>query len=211
MNSINKVNYKLYLVTDSNIIGDRNLVECVRDAIIGGVSVVQLREKNISTRDFYQTALALKELTDYYNVPLIINDRLDIALAVDAAGLHIGQSDLPAIEARKLLGKDKILGVSVSNIEQAQKAKIQGADYIGVGAIFPTNSKGDAKNLNIDILTNIRNSVDIPIVAIGGINENNIELLNNTKINGVAVISAILGNEDIIKASNNLYYKCKFL
>lgn len=211
MNSINNVNYKLYLVTDSNIIGDRNLVECVRDAIIGGVSVVQLREKNVSTRDFYQTALALKELTDYYNVPLIINDRLDIALAVDAAGLHIGQSDLPAIEARKLLGKDKILGVSVSNIEQAQKAKIQGADYIGVGAIFPTNSKNDAKNLNIDTLTNIRNSVDIPVVAIGGINKNNIELLNNTKINGVAVISAILGNEDIIKASNNLYCKCKFL
>ena len=193
----NSINYSLYLVTDKEILKGRDLYKAVEEAILGGVTLVQLREKNISTLEFYNIAIKLKKTTDKYNIPLIINDRLDIALAVDAAGVHIGQSDIPGEIARKLLGKDKILGISASTLNEAIKAQMDGADYIGVGAIFQTSTKNDADSVSINDLKVIKEKVSIPIVAIGGINKENIKLLKDTNINGVAVVSAILGKENI--------------
>ena len=193
----NSINYSLYLVTDRDVLKERDLCKSVEEAILGGVTLVQLREKNISTLEFYNIAIKLKKTTDKYNIPLIINDRLDIALAVDAAGVHIGQSDIPGEIAKKLLGKDKILGISASTLNEAIKAQMDGADYIGVGAIFQTSTKNDADSVSINDLKVIKEKVSIPIVAIGGINKENIKLLKDTNINGVAVVSAILGKENI--------------
>lgn len=165
------IDYTLYLVTDRSILQGRNLLESVEEAIKGGVTLVQLREKSLSTKEFYNVAVELKKLTDRYNIPLIINDRLDIALSINASGLHIGQDDLPTSVARKLLGKDKILGVSARNLEEALKASSEGADYIGVGAMFPTISKSDAVWVSIEQLKEIRENTSLPIVAIGGITE----------------------------------------
>lgn len=197
----NNINYKLYLVTDREILKNTDLSIAVEEAILGGVTLVQLREKDISTNEFYKTALNIKRITDKYDIPLIINDRLDIALSIDAAGLHVGQKDLPADIVRKLLGKDKILGVSVSNIDEAKKAQEDGADYIGVGAVFPTSTKKDADVVSIERLKEIKESVSIPVVAIGGINENNALLLKPAKIDGIAVVSCILGKDDIKQAA----------
>ncbi|CDF57421.1 thiamine phosphate synthase [Thermobrachium celere] len=205
------VDYSLYLVTDRKMIGERNLLRCVEEAINGGVTIVQLREKEISSLEFYNTAIKLKELTTKYNIPLVINDRVDIALAVDADGVHVGQEDIPAKKIRELIGKNKILGVSVTNIEEAYRAVEDGADYIGVGAIFPTDTKKDATNLNIDVLKEIRNKVNCKVVAIGGINEKNINALKGL-CDGVAVVSAILGKENIELAAKKLkvcFYKNK--
>ena len=193
----NSINYSLYLVTDRDVLKGRDLCKSVEEAILGGVTLVQLREKNISTLEFYNIAISLKKITDKYNIPLIINDRLDIALAVDAAGVHIGQSDIPGEITRKLLGKDKILGISASTLNEAIKAQMDGADYIGVGSIFQTSTKNDADSVSINDLKVIKEKVSIPIVAIGGINKENIKLLKDTNINGVAVVSAILGKENI--------------
>lgn len=204
-----KLDCTLYLVTDRDVLKGRDLKKAVEESILGGTTLVQLREKNVSSKEFYEIAKDIKSITDKYNVPLIINDRLDIALAIDAEGLHIGQKDLPASLVRKIIGEDKILGVSVNNIEDALKAQRDGADYLGVGAIFPTKSKKDAENTSIQTLKEIKNVVNIPIVAIGGIKETNIQKLKGTNIDGVAVISAILGKEDIKKACENL--KCLLL
>lgn len=198
------INYKLYLVTDRDLIGEVSLNAAVEEAIKGGVTLVQLREKDIGTLDFYNTAVALKKITDKYNVPLIINDRMDIALAVGAEGLHVGQDDMPADVARKLLGKDKILGVSAGTLEEAIKAEKDGADYIGVGAIFPTSTKNDARAVSVDTIKKIKESISIPVVAIGGINEKNVGLLKPANIDGISVISAILGKEDIKGAAEEL-------
>lgn len=198
------INYKLYLVTDRRFIGARNLGECVKEAILGGATMVQLREKNVSSREFYQIARELKEITTQGRVPLFINDRLDIAQAVDADGLHIGQSDLPADVARKILGPDKIIGVSASTLEEAKLAEQQGADYLGVGSVFATSTKKDATTVSLTILEKIKQLVSIPVVAIGGINSGNIQTLMPSGIDGVAVISAILDSPNIKKASENL-------
>lgn len=198
------VDYTLYLVTDREVLKGRDLIKSIEDSILGGVTLVQLREKNVTSREFYEIALKVKEVTSKYNVPLIINDRLDIALAVDADGLHIGQKDLPALEARKLLGKDKILGVSAATLEEALKAEKDGADYLGVGAVFSTSTKNDARDVSFETLSNITSSVNVPVVAIGGINENNVAELKGSNINGVAVVSCILGKEDIKEASNKM-------
>ncbi|RXI39537.1 thiamine phosphate synthase [Clostridium tetani] len=194
----------LYLVTDRDILKGRDLKKAVEEAILGGTTLVQLREKNVSSKEFYEIAKDIKIITDKYNIPLIINDRVDIALAVNAEGVHIGQKDLPANIVRKIIGEDKILGVSANTIEDALKAQRDGADYLGVGAMFPTNSKKDAESTSIETLKEIKNSVNIPIVAIGGINENNVQKLKETNIDGIAVISAILGKEDIKKACEEL-------
>jgi thiamine-phosphate pyrophosphorylase len=199
------VNYGLYLVTDRGILGNRDLAEVVEEAIIGGVTVVQLREKITSTLDFYNTALRIKAVTDKYDIPLIINDRLDIALAVDAAGLHVGQNDMPPHIARKVLGPNKILGVSTATLQEALKAQEDGADYIGVGAMFPTNSKSDAKYVTLEDLEKIKQGVKIPVVAIGGINLSNIRQVMEAGADGAAVISAILGKDDIKKAARELW------
>jgi thiamine-phosphate pyrophosphorylase len=200
----NNIDYTLYLVTDRDVLKDKDLYSSIEEAIKGGATLVQLREKYLSSLEFYNTALKIKEITDKYNVPLIINDRLDIALAIDAAGVHIGQSDLPAAIARELIGTEKILGVSAATVEEAKIAEKDGADYIGAGAMFSTATKNDARAVSIDVLKRMKESVAIPVVAIGGINENNVEHLKSAKIDGIAVVSAILGKPDIKAASEEM-------
>lgn len=199
-----KINYKLYLVTDRDLLKNKDLCTAVEEAIKGGVTLVQLREKNVTTTEFYNIAVNVKKVTDAYNIPLIINDRMDIALAVEAAGLHIGQSDLPCERARKVIGNDIILGVSATNLEEALKAEKDGADYIGVGAMFPTSTKNDAKAVSLELLKEIKEKVSIPVVAIGGISEKNAGLLRPANIDGIAVISDILGKDDIKAAAEKL-------
>lgn len=199
------VDYSLYLVTDRSILKSRDFYKAVEDALKGGTTLVQLREKDLSSLEFFRLAVQLKELVHSYNVPLIINDRLDIALAVDADGLHIGQDDLPLEIARELLGPDKILGYSVANIEQALYGQKHGADYLGAGTVYPTGSKADANNpIGLQALKSIKESVNIPVVGIGGIGMDNIEDVKKTGIDGVSVISAILGQEDIEGAARSL-------
>lgn len=191
------VDYTLYLVTDRGILRGRDLLRAVEEAIRGGVTILQLREKEASSREFYELALKMKELARSCGVPLIINDRLDIALAVDADGLHIGQEDLPARVAKKLLGPGKILGVSVSCVEEALQAVSDGADYLGAGAVYPTGSKEvTTPLLGAAGLKMIRERVDIPVVGIGGIGPANVAEVRKTGVQGIAVISAILGEQD---------------
>ena len=200
----NRVNYELYLVSDRAVLKDRDFIGSLEEAIKGGVSVIQLREKDASSLEFYELALMVKELTNKFRIPLIINDRLDIALAVDADGLHVGQGDLPAKVARDILGKDKILGVSTATLKEAQLAIAEGADYIGVGALFPTDTKTDTRSVSLQQLKHIKENVSVPVVGIGGINEANIKSVFETGIDGVAVVSAILGKPDIKAASSSL-------
>ncbi len=192
-----KIDYTLYLVTDRDLMSTKTLEEAVEQAIMGGCTLVQLREKTASSREFYQTALKVKEITDKYKLPLIINDRVDIALAVDADGVHVGQSDLPAAIVRKIIGEDKILGVSAGSVEKAIEAQREGADYIGVGALFSTSTKTDANSVSKETLVKIIEEVSIPVVGIGGINAQNAAQLKNTGINGIAVVSAIIAQKDI--------------
>ncbi len=208
---MNNVDYSIYLVTDTDMCPRENLVQVVGEAVRGGVTLVQLREKNISTRDFYNEALALKELCLKNNVPLIINDRLDIALAVDADGIHVGQSDMPVSVVRRILGNDKIIGLSAGSVKQAEEAVKDGADYLGVGAVFHTSTKSDANDVGIEILKKVRSSVKIPIVGIGGINAENIEELYGTGIDGVAVVSCIMASSDPYAATKRLAEKVKNL
>ena len=191
------IDYSVYLVTDHRNKTDEEFLNIIEEAIKGGTSIVQLREKTASTKDFYQLALKVKEITSKYDVPLLINDRIDIALAVDSEGVHIGQDDMPADIARKIIGEDKILGVSASTVEEAKKAQEDGADYIGSGAVFPTATKDDADSVSKEELKEIVDSIDIPVVAIGGINRTNIDELTGTGVDGVALVSAIFAAEDI--------------
>ena len=206
----NRADYRLYLVTDRNCLQQQTLEQAVEQAILGGVTLVQLREKAIASKDFYERALRIKAICHHYNVPLLINDRVDIALAVEADGVHIGQSDLPCGVVRQILGKDKIIGVSARTAQQAIQAQADGADYLGVGAMFATSTKQDAQTVTIASLTQIRQSVTLPIVAIGGINHTTLPALQqalqaaDTSIDGVAVVSAILGQKDVKLASEQL-------
>lgn len=191
------VDYSLYLVSDRSILKNTDILQAVEKAIQGGVTMVQLREKNLSSRDFYHLALKMKELAHHHNVPLIINDRLDIALAIDADGLHIGQEDLPLSVARSILGPDKILGYSAANVEQARYGEGNGADYLGAGSVYATGSKKDAGvPIGIEMLRRIKQNVNIPVVGIGGISTDHIEELRAAGIDGISVISAILGGPD---------------
>jgi thiamine-phosphate pyrophosphorylase len=200
-----RIDYNLYLVTDRGILGGRDIFTSVEAAIKGGVSLVQLREKEGSSLDFYNTALKMKVLTKKYGIPLIINDRLDVALAIDADGLHIGQEDLPIKAARKLLGRNKILGYSVFDVETAVYGAANGADYLGAGPIYPTGSKADAAApIGIENLKKIIAGVTIPVVGIGGIGSENIREVKLAGAAGVSLISAILGSRDIEKASRSL-------
>ncbi|MBU5299689.1 thiamine phosphate synthase [Clostridium sporogenes] len=199
------LNYELYLITDRRFLKGRELKKVVEDAILGGVTIVQVREKDISTREFYNVAKEVKEVTDHYKVPIIINDRLDIAQAINAHGVHLGQKDMQLDIARRILGKDKIIGISVGNIKEALEAENNGADYLGIGTIFPTGSKKDVDAIiGIDGLSKIKNNISIPSVAIGGINKTNFKDVLNTGIEGISVISAILDEDDINIAANNL-------
>lgn len=205
MKSNENVNYGLYLVSDRDILKERDFIKSLEEAILGGVTVVQLREKKATSSEFYNLAVKVKELTTKYNIPLIINDRLDIALAVDADGVHVGQDDMPANVVRNILGKDKIVGVSTATLEEAKKAIEDGADYIGVGALFPTGTKTNTRAVTLEQLKNIKENINIPVVGIGGINENNIKSVRDTGIDGVAVVSAILGKENVKEAARRLY------
>ena len=197
------IDLSLYLVTD-NSEDEEKFLKTIEEAIIGGVSIVQIREKTANTIDFYNLALKVKEITRKYNVPLIINDRVDIAIAIDADGVHVGQSDMPCDITRKLIGKEKILGVSASNINEAKKAEKDGADYIGSGAIFPTATKDDASKITKKDLKDIVNSTNIPVVAIGGITLENAYELKNTGISGLSVVSAIMNSENPKNTSEKL-------
>ena len=200
----NNIDYTLYLCTDRGLMSTETVEESVELAIKGGCTVVQLREKDCSSLDFYNIALNVKKITDEYNVPLIINDRIDIALAVDAAGVHIGQSDLPASIVRKIIGNDKIIGVSAATVDEAVRAKNDGADYLGIGAMYATNTKKDTRPVTIETLKEIRKAVNMPLVVIGGINKHTVPDFKGTDIDGIAVISAIIAEKDIEQAARDL-------
>lgn len=202
------IDYSIYLVTDRDVLQERDLVTEVKNAVQGGVTLVQLREKECSSRDFFNLASTLKKELDQLGVPLIINDRLDIALAVDAAGLHIGQQDLPIEIARTLLGQDKIIGLSVNTLEQAQEGVAKGADYLGIGPVYFTATKKDIDTpTGAPMLKEFCNQINIPMVAIGGINLDNVAEIKQSGIDGVAVVSAILGVENVQQAAKELKEK----
>lgn len=188
---------KLYLVTDSDILRGRDFYNCIEEALKGGVTMLQLREKNASGKEFLEKAIKLRELTKKYNVKFIINDRVDIAMLCDADGVHVGQSDIPANKVRELIGEDKIVGVSARTVEEALTAKENGADYLGVGAMFTTRTKLDAKSVSIEKLKEIKELIKLPVVAIGGLSLSNIDKLKECNVDGYAVVSAILGAENI--------------
>ena len=199
-----KSDYSLYLVTDRMLMSTKTLGEAVEQAVIGGCTMVQLREKEILSLDFYVLASEMKKITDRYGIPLIINDRMDIAMAVGAAGIHIGQKDIPADIARKVIGKDMLLGVSAVSAAEAVNAAKAGADYLGVGAMFPTRTKPDAGFVSMEELGRIRKAVDIPIVVIGGISKENAMLFQPMGIDGLAVVSAVIAQPDIRKSAADL-------
>ncbi len=199
-----KIDYSLYLCTDRSIMSDTSIEECVEKSLKGGVSVVQIREKDCPGKEFLQIAKSVKEITRRYNVPLIINDRVDVAIAVGADGVHVGQDDLPCAIVRSMVGEDMIIGVSASSLTEALKAQQDGADYIGVGAMFATDTKTDAKVVSMEELDRIRREVSIPIVVIGGINKTTLPDFIGKGIDGIAVVSAIVSQNDVESAAREL-------
>ena len=201
---IKREDMALYAVTDRAWLGEETLESQVEKALRGGATFVQLREKELDKAHFLEEARALKALCAKYKVPFVINDDVDVALAVDADGVHVGQSDMAASLAREKLGPDKIIGVSCKTVRQAMLAKEQGADYLGVGAMFPTGTKTDATEVSFQALKDVCQAVDIPVVAIGGISAANLEKLGGAGIAGVAVVSAIFAQPDIEAATRQL-------
>lgn len=189
--------YSIYLVTDDGCLQGRALIDCVREALEGGVTLVQYRAKTASSAEMYNEALQLKALCDSFNVPLIINDRLDIAMAVGAAGVHLGQDDLPCAAARKILGEDYIIGVSAHNQAEAKAALQSGADYLGCGAVFGTATKADVKKLGTDGLAAICKAKGLPVVGIGGVTADNYREVRAAGADGAAIVSGILAQPDI--------------
>ena len=189
--------YSIYLVTDDGCLQGRALIDCVREALDGGVTLVQYRAKTASSAEMYNEALQLKALCDSFNVPLIINDRLDIAMAVGAAGVHLGQDDLPCAAARKILGEDYIIGVSAHNPAEAKAALQSGADYLGCGAVFGTATKADVKKLGTDGLAAICKAKGLPVVGIGGVTADNYREVRAAGADGAAIVSGILAQPDI--------------
>ena len=194
----------LYGVTDRSWLGDRTLAQQVEASLRGGATMIQLREKHMDRGSILAQALELRELCGRYGVPLILNDDAELAQAAGADGVHVGQSDMEALDVRRKLGPDKIIGVSAQTVEQALLAEKHGADYLGVGAVFPTGSKDDADDVSYDTLQAICRAVSIPVVAIGGISLGNVSQLSGSGICGIAVISAIYGAADIRRASLDL-------
>lgn len=199
-----EMDYTLYLCTDRRLMTTDTIEVAVELAIQGGVTVVQLREKECTSREFYQIAKDVKAVTDAYEVPLLINDRLDIALAVGADGVHLGQTDIPIHVARDVLGPDKIVGATANTLAKAEEAWKSGADYLGVGDVFGTSTKADTTHVTLEELKAIKESVEIPVIAIGGVKAENIASLRETGVDGVAVISAIIGQKDITAAAEEL-------
>lgn len=201
---LDKKSMLLYAITDRTWLGDNSLANQVLEALKSGATFIQLREKNLGYDEFVTVAKEIKKITDKYNVPFVINDNVDVAVKVNADGVHIGQSDEDVINARKKLGENKIIGLSAQTVEQAIKAEKKGADYIGVGAVFNTSTKLDASSVSFETLKQICKSVTIPVVAIGGISKDNILKLSGSGVDGVAVISAIFAQDDISKATSEL-------
>lgn len=203
---VEKVEYKypLYLVTDEKACKGKDFYESVEASIRGGAKIVQLREKNMDTRDFFKRALKLKEICHKHGVDFVINDRLDITIAVDADGVHLGQSDMPIQKAKEILGHKKIIGISAKNMEEALEAQKYGADYIGVGAIFATDTKKDSGLIDLETLKDMTNQINIPVLAIGGIGLGKLGYLKDTGIDGICVISDILGSDDPEKRTREL-------
>lgn len=203
-----KTDFHLYVLTDHSLSKGRLNVEVVKEAIAGGADAIQLRGKGYTTRQLLEEALILKDITRENNIPLIINDRVDVAWVADADGVHLGQDDLPIAWARKLLGKNKIIGISTYNVEQSIQAEKAGADYLGVGAVFPTATKPDAHVMSgLEILTEIKKNVNIPVVAIGGINAENAEQVRAAGADCIAIISAIVAATNIKEAARDLREK----
>lgn len=201
---VKKDDMVLYIVTDRTWLHGHTLEEDVRAAIEGGATFLQIREKDLDHEAFVKEARKLKALAQTAGIPFVVNDDIDIALEVDADGVHIGQSDGSVAQARRKIGADKILGVSAQTLEQALSAERDGADYLGVGAVFSTSTKTDAKEVSFETLRNICSSVKIPVVAIGGINEENLHELSGSKVDGVAVISAVFAQPDIRAAAERI-------
>jgi len=199
-----KKELQLYAITDRHWLNGRSLYEVVKESLDGGVTFLQLREKQLDEDHFLEEAKKLQGLCSEYNVPFIINDNVEIALAINADGVHIGQSDMEMKEAREKLGPDKIIGVSAHTKEEALLAQAQGADYLGVGAVFPTSSKDDAESVSYETLKEICDVVSIPVVAIGGITKDNLHQLSGSGISGISVISAIYAQPDIKEAAREL-------
>ncbi len=191
------IDYSIYLVTDEHCLAGRDMLECVEQALQGGVTLVQYRAKDKDASTQYHEALDMKHLCDRYNVPLIVDDRLELAAAIGAAGVHIGQKDTPCKQARAYLGEDYIIGVSAHNVKEALKAIEDGADYLGVGAIFGTRTKKDASQVGLDVLHEICKKVHVPVVGIGGINANNYLQVLDAGADGAAMVNGILGQDDI--------------
>ena len=192
-----KLNTKLYFITDSTDYTEKEFLFRIEEALKGGATLLQLREKEKTTREYIELAKKIHHITKKYNVPLIIDDRVDVALSVDAEGVHVGQCDMPVYIARKLMGNDKIVGATAKTVLQAKEAYAQGADYLGVGAIYPTTTKVKTVLTSTDTLKDICNSVPIPVNAIGGLNKNNIDILKGIPIAGICVVSAIMKAENV--------------
>ena len=199
---------KFYAITDRTWLNGRSLKDVVEESIKGGVTFLQVREKNVSDDEFIKRAKEIKEITDKYKIPLVINDNVKVAAEIGADGVHVGQDDAKMPEVKKIMGEGKIVGVSVGNLEEALLAQREGADYLGVGAMFNTSTKTDAKSVSFETLKEICDNVDIPVVAIGGISEDNLLQLKGTNVDGACVISAIYSKEDIFSASSNLRKLC---
>lgn len=206
-----KLDLTLYLVTDSMQFEEAGFLNKIEAACKGGVTLVQLREKERSGKDFYSLAKKVKAMTDIYDIPLIINDRVDIALAIDAAGVHLGQNDLPIDIARRILGPNKIIGATAKTVPQALKAMKEGADYLGVGAIYPTTTKVATVITEVSTLNEICKVISCPVVAIGGLNQSNCDILKGSPIAGIAVVSAIMKAEDTKQATQQLKERVKSL
>ena len=199
-----KFDTSLYFITDSSNYTEQEFLNRVEKALQGGVTLMQLREKDKTTREYIELAQKVHNITQKYNVPLIIDDRVDVALAVNAEGVHVGQSDMPVNIARKLMGEDKVVGATTKTVEQAKEAYEQGADYLGVGAIYPTITKVKTVLTSTDTLRDICNAVSIPVNAIGGLNKDNIDILEGISISGICVVSAIMKADDPKKATEEL-------
>ena len=201
----------MYFITDSTNYSEEEFLYRVEQALMGGITLLQLREKDKSTREYMELANKVHTLTKKYNVPLIIDDRVDVALAIDAEGVHVGQSDMPVSMARKLMGDDKIVGATTKTVPQALEAYEQGADYLGVGAIYPTTTKVKTVLTSTETLGNICSAVPIPVNAIGGLNKDNIDVLKGIPIAGICVVSAIMKADDPKQAAVELQARAKEL
>ncbi len=201
---VDKSSMLLYAVTDRTWLKDRSLADVVEEAIKAGITFLQLREKDLDYASFLQLAKEIRNITDKYKIPYVVNDNIEVAMACGADGVHVGQSDMDAKDVRRIIGQDKILGVSAQTVEQAVLAEKNGADYIGVGTVFPTSTKLDAEGVSFETLKEICKAVSIPVVAIGGINKDNAMKLAGSSIDGIAVVSAIFAQEDITAAVKEL-------